>query len=129
LEKRRRERGEKRLDKLRPRRLSARPPPNGGWTPSDRVRGLPQWHGLVWRGKGEERQFGDAKPVPVYCPPYWKILWLARWLVRHGVETRVVQPSSVQVDRLARRAKSNEIDAELLLRTLLAWSRGQPRVC
>lgn len=28
-----------------------------------------------------------------------------------------------------RRAKSDSIDAELLLRTLLAWLRGEPRVC
>jgi len=28
-----------------------------------------------------------------------------------------------------RRAKSDGIDAEVLLRTLLAWQRGEPRVC
>ena len=33
------------------------------------------------------------------------------------------------VDRRARRAKSDGIDAELLLRTLLAWLHGEPRVC
>ena len=41
----------------------------------------------------------------------------------------VIQPSSVPVDRRMRRAKSDGIDAELLLRTLLAWLRGEPRVC
>ena len=35
-------------------------------------------------------------------------------------------PSMVLVDRRARRAKSEGIDAELLLRTLLAWLRGIP---
>jgi transposase len=55
--------------------------------------------------------------------------WLARWLARHDVEPFVIQPSSVPVDRRARRAKSDGIDAELLLRTLLAWLRGEPRVC
>jgi transposase len=59
----------------------------------------------------------------------WSGFWLARWLLRHGIETYVVQPSSVLVDRRARRAKSDGIDAELLLRTLLAWFRGEPRVC
>jgi transposase len=59
----------------------------------------------------------------------WSGFWLARWLARHGIETHVVQPSSVPVDRRARRAKSDGIDAELLLRTLLAWLRGEPRVC
>ena len=59
----------------------------------------------------------------------WSGFWLARWLATHEVETYVVQPSSVLVDRRARRAKSDGIDAELLLRTLLAWLRGEPRVC
>ena len=40
-----------------------------------------------------------------------------------------MQPSSVLTDRRMRRAKSDGIDAELLLRTLLAWLRGEPRVC
>src|SRR3954451_4470257 len=59
----------------------------------------------------------------------WSGFWLARWLGGHGVETHVGQPSSVPVDRRSRRAKSDGIDAELLLRTLLAWLRGEPRVC
>ena len=37
--------------------------------------------------------------------------------------------AALAVDRRARRAKSDGIDAELLLRTLLAWLRGEPRVC
>ena len=59
----------------------------------------------------------------------WSGFWLARLLTTHGIETHVVQPSSVLVDRRARRAKSDGIDAEQLLRTLLAWLRGEPRVC
>jgi transposase len=59
----------------------------------------------------------------------WSGFWLARWLIAMGVEVHVIQPSSVPVDRRMRRAKSDGIDAELLLRTLLAWLRGEPRVC
>jgi transposase len=59
----------------------------------------------------------------------WSGFWLARWLAKYDIETHVIQPSSVPVDRRARRAKSDGIDAELLLRTLLAWLRGEPRVC
>ncbi len=59
----------------------------------------------------------------------WSGFWLARWLMARGIEVHVVQPSSVPVDRRMRRAKSDGIDAELLLRTLLAWLRGEPRVC
>ncbi len=55
--------------------------------------------------------------------------WLARFLMRRGVEVHVMQPSSLPVDRRARRAKTDMIDVELLLRALLAWLRGEPRVC
>ena len=55
--------------------------------------------------------------------------WIARELQSHGIEVRVMQPSSIPVDRRHRRAKTDRIDVELLLRTLLAWLRGEPRVC
>ena len=55
--------------------------------------------------------------------------WLARFLGRRAVEVHVIQPSSLPVDRRARRAKTDIIDVEMLLRTLLAWLRGEPRVC
>ncbi len=32
----------------------------------------------------------------------WSGFWLARWLARYGIETHVIQPSSVPVDRRAR---------------------------
>ena len=41
----------------------------------------------------------------------------------------MIQPSSLPVDRRARRAKTDIIDVEMLLRTLMAWLRGEPRVC
>jgi len=55
--------------------------------------------------------------------------WLARFLARRGVEVHVMQSSSLPVDRRARRAKTDVIDVEMLLRTLMAWLRGEPRVC
>src|SRR5271165_2809746 len=78
------------------------------------------------------RATAAGRPVERVIATYeagWSGFWLARLLATHGVETHVVQPSSVLVDRRARRAKSDGIDAELLLRTLLAWLRGEPRVC
>ena len=55
--------------------------------------------------------------------------WLARFLARRGVEVHVMQPSSLPVDRRPRRAKTDVIDVEMLLRALMAWLRGEPRVC
>jgi transposase len=70
-----------------------------------------------------------VKRVITTCEAGWCGFWLARWLMAHDMEVHAVQPSSVPVDRRMRRAKSDGIDAELLLRTLLAWLRGEPRVC
>ena len=55
--------------------------------------------------------------------------WVHRWLEINGVESHVVDPASVAVSRRRRRAKTDAIDGETLLRTLLAWERGEPRVC
>lgn len=54
--------------------------------------------------------------------------WLHRLLEAHGVRNFVIDPASLQVDRRARRAKTDRIDAERLLRSLLAHLRGEPKV-
>ena len=51
--------------------------------------------------------------------------WLARWLENRGIETHVIHSTSVAVSREKRRAKTDRIDAEMLLRVLLGWLRGQ----
>ncbi len=55
--------------------------------------------------------------------------WLHRLLEANGIESHVVDAASVAVPRRRRRGKSDGIDGETLLRTLLAWRRGEPRVC
>jgi transposase len=55
--------------------------------------------------------------------------WLARWLQQHGIEIYVMQPSSVPVDSANAPGQSDRIDVDMLLRTLLVWLRGEPRVC
>jgi transposase len=55
--------------------------------------------------------------------------WLHRKLEAEGIESHVVDPASIAVPRRARRVKTDRIDGEMLLRTLLAYMRGDPRVC
>jgi len=55
--------------------------------------------------------------------------WLARSLLAQGIEVQVMHPASIPVPRRRRRAKTDRIDLDMLLRTLLAWLRGEPRVC
>src|SRR5947209_19174962 len=55
--------------------------------------------------------------------------WIHRFLEANGVESHLVDPASIAVPRRHRRAKTDAIDGETLLRTLMAWQRGEPRVC
>jgi ABC transporter substrate binding protein/Transposase len=55
--------------------------------------------------------------------------WLARWLRGRDVETYVIHPASVAVSREHRRAKTDRLDTELLMRALLGWLRGEKRRC
>ena len=55
--------------------------------------------------------------------------WVHRLLEANGIESHVVDPASIAVPRRRRRAKTDAIDGETLLRTLAAWRRGEPRVC
>jgi transposase len=55
--------------------------------------------------------------------------WLARWLRAHDVEAYVIHPSSVAVSREHRRAKTDRLDTELLMRAFLGWLRGEKRHC
>lgn len=55
--------------------------------------------------------------------------WLHRWLAQQGVINHEIDPSSIEVNRRARRAKTDRIDLEKLMRTFLAYLRGEPRVC
>jgi transposase len=55
--------------------------------------------------------------------------WLHRWLTAQGVTNHEIDPSSIEVSRRARRAKTDRIDLDKLMRAFLAYLRGEPRVC
>ncbi len=55
--------------------------------------------------------------------------WIDRVLQNEGVESHVVDPASIATSRRRRRAKTDRIDGETLVRVLLAYKRGEPRVC
>src|SRR5262249_10983541 len=49
-------------------------------------------------------------------------------LEAHGVRNYVIDPASLQVDRRARRVKTDRMDTERVLRSLMAYLRGEPKV-
>lgn len=83
-------------------------------------------------GKMTERAAAHKRTVTRIVVAYeagWDGFWLARYLQQRGVEVYVIQPSSVLVDRRARRAKTDALDVEMLMRTLQGWLRGEADVC
>jgi transposase len=55
--------------------------------------------------------------------------WLARWLRSRGIEASVIHASSLAVSRERRRAKTDRLDTETLMRAFLGWLRGEVRHC
>jgi transposase len=54
--------------------------------------------------------------------------WIHRWLEAQGVENAVVDPASVAVDRRKKRAKTDRLDLAMLMRCLIRWFGGEPKV-
>lgn len=53
--------------------------------------------------------------------------WLHRWLMAHGVTNHVVDSSSIEVDRRARRTKTDRVDLAGLLNLLARFVGGERR--
>jgi transposase len=70
------------------------------------------------------------QPVEVICcyEAGYDGFWLHRLLEANGIRNYVIDPASLQVDRRARRTKTDGVDVERLLRSLMAYLRGEPRV-
>ncbi len=78
--------------------------------------------------KASERT-GKSFPIVVIQEAGLDGFWLHRVLQSEGIESHVVDPASIATSRRRRRAKTDRIDGEALLRALLAFKRGEPRVC
>jgi transposase len=81
------------------------------------------------RRRQAEERVGGAVRVIAIAEAGLDGFWLHRLLAANGIESHVVDAASVAMPRRRRRSKSDGIDGETLLRTLLAWRRGEPRVC
>lgn len=72
---------------------------------------------------------GEVFPIIVIQEAGLDGFWIHRVLQSEGIESHVVDPASVATSRRRRRAKTDRIDGEALVRALLAYKRGEPRVC
>jgi transposase len=74
------------------------------------------------------RTLGVAPAVVSCYEAGYDGFWLHRLLQAAGITNYVFDPSSIAVDQRARRVKTDRIDGEKMLRTLMAYLRGEPRV-
>jgi len=96
-------------------------------TPAGDIGGL-----LVRLRSLQERVRARRKPLPplvVIQEAGLEGFWIHRVLTENDIESHVVDPASVATSRRRRRAKTDKLDGDTLIRTLLAYKRGEPRVC
>jgi len=83
--------------------------------------------GLLERAR---RRFGLGPQAPVLsCYEAGRDgFWLHRFLLAHGVSNHVVDAASIEVNRRARRAKTDRLDVRALLALLIRYASGERRV-
>jgi len=74
------------------------------------------------------RSLGSAPAVVSCYEAGYDGFWLHRRLTAAGIANFVFDPASIAVEQRGRRAKTDRIDGEVMLRTLMAYRRGEPRV-
>lgn len=80
------------------------------------------------RKRGEEASHAAVEMVCCYEAGR-DGFWLHRVLSESGVVNHVLEPTSILVSRRARRAKTDRLDAEGLLRVLMTYWRGDHQIC
>ena len=84
---------------------------------------------LIERMRERAARTLGAVPAVVSCyEAGYDGFWLHRLLMAAGITNHVFDPASIAVDQRARRVKTDRIDGEKMLRTLMAYLRGEPRV-
>ena len=68
---------------------------------------------------------GKSFPLVVIQEAGLDGFWIHRALVGEGIESHVADPASIATSRRRRRVRTDRIDGEALVRTLLAHKRGE----
>jgi transposase len=85
---------------------------------------------LLWRLQAAAaRRTGAAVAIAVIQEAGLDGFWIHRLLVHNGIISHVVDAASIAVNRRHRRPKTDRIDGVKLVRTLMAWMRGERQVC
>jgi transposase len=75
-------------------------------------------------------RMGQLYPLVVIQVSGLDGFWIDRAIKQEEwIESHVVDAASIAVSRRNRRAKTDRLDGEVLVRTLMAYKRGEPRAC
>lgn len=80
------------------------------------------------QAKAERQAKSSLKLVTIYEAGL-DGFWLHRVLSEAGIENHVVDAGSIAAPRRSKRAKTDRLDGEVLIRVLASWLRREPRVC
>ncbi len=76
-----------------------------------------------------QRTLGQAVRVVCCYEAGYEGFWLARWLDKEmRIETIMLDPASLLVNRKAKQRKTDRIDARKMVRALLTYDRGDAEV-
>ena len=80
--------------------------------------------------RAAKKRFGLPKDAPILsCYEAGRDgFWIHRYLEKNGVQNLVVDPSSIEVSRRARRAKTDKLDVNKLLAMLMRYRSGEQKV-
>jgi len=86
--------------------------------------------GLLAQITQAKRRFGVAADVAVHCvyDAGRDGFWLHRFLRAHGIQSLVVDASSIEVNRRYRRSKTDRLDMQKLLTMLVRFVLGETRL-
>lgn len=101
-----------------------------GQNPRERTVEAMDLQGLIEEISHAKQRFGLSRGARVVsCYEAGRDgFWIQRWFESQGIECIVVDPASVDVDRRKRRAKTDRLDLAMLLRCLIRWFGGEPKV-
>lgn len=85
---------------------------------------------LFWKLQERSRaRTGQAWPIITIQEAGLDGFWIHRALVKEDIESHIVDAASIATPRKRRHVKTDRVDGEKLLRVLMAYKRGEPRVC
>jgi transposase len=87
-------------------------------------------HALIDRLRSRAADMLGMVDVPILCcyEAGYEGFWVHRRLTAAGLRVLVIDPSSLLVNRRAKRAKTDRLDAKAMIRALMAYNRGEDQV-